>query len=86
MAFPSGQYTSPLLHPCNSLFDQDGYQDSSTNLSIVQILLPLTFGYSLCSEAKVIDTLTQEDIHGAFQKMLEWYKYIAAGGDYVEEN
>ena len=22
---------------------------------------------------KVIDTLTQEDIHGAFQKLLEWY-------------
>ena len=34
---------------------------------------------------KVIDTLTQEDFHGAFQKLLEWYnKYIAAGGDYFE--
>ena len=34
---------------------------------------------------KVIDTVTQEDFHGAFQKMLEWYnKYIAAGGDYFE--
>ena len=32
---------------------------------------------------KVIDTLTQEDIHGAFQKLLERYKkYIVAGGDY----
>ena len=32
---------------------------------------------------KVIDTLTQEDIHGAFQKLLDQYnKYIAAGGDY----
>ena len=30
---------------------------------------------------KVIDMLTQEDIHGAFQKLLEQYKYIAAGGD-----
>ena len=30
---------------------------------------------------KVIDTLTQDDFHGAFQKLLEWYdKYIAAGG------
>ena len=27
---------------------------------------------------KVIDTLTQEDFHGAFQKLLGWYKYIAA--------
>ena len=34
---------------------------------------------------KVIDTLTQEDIHGAFQKLLEWYnKCIAAGGVYFE--
>ena len=32
---------------------------------------------------KVIDMLTQEDFHGAFQKLLERYnKYIAAGGDY----
>ena len=34
--------------------------------------------------AKVIDTLTQEDFHGAFQKLLEQYKCIAAGGDYFE--
>ena len=34
---------------------------------------------------KVIDTLTQENFHWAFQKLLEWYnKYIAAGGDYLE--
>ena len=34
---------------------------------------------------KVIDTLTQEDFDGAFQKLLEWYnKCIAARGDYFE--
>ena len=34
---------------------------------------------------KVIDTLKQEDFHGAFQKLLERYnKCIAAGGDYFE--
>ena len=33
---------------------------------------------------KVIDTFTQDDFHGAFQKLLEWYKCIAAGGDYFE--
>ncbi len=34
--------------------------------------------------SKVIKTLTQEDFHGAFEK-LEWYnKSIAAGGDYFE--
>ena len=35
--------------------------------------------------SKVIDTLTQEDFHGAFQKVLERYnKCIAAGGDHFE--
>ena len=66
-------------------------------LSIVQTLLPVTFAYSLSSRkhetieemkeavTKVIDTLTQEDFHGAFQKLLVWYnKCIAAGGDYFE--
>ena len=33
---------------------------------------------------KVNDTLTQEDFHGAFQKLLEQYKCIEAGGDYFE--
>ena len=34
---------------------------------------------------KVIDTLTQENFHGVFQKLLEWYNNcIAAGGDYFE--
>ena len=69
------------------------------SLPIVQTLLPVTFGYSLSSEAvvmrqieemkevvtKVIDTLTQEDFHGAFLKLLERYnKCIAAGGDYFK--
>ena len=36
---------------------------------------------------KVMDTLTQEDFHGAFQKLLEQYnKCIAAGGDYFERD
>ena len=36
---------------------------------------------------KVIDMLTQEDFHGAFQKLLERYnKCIAAGGDYFERD
>ena len=68
-------------------------------LPIVQTLLPVTFGYSLSSEAsryetieemkeavtKVINTFTQEDFHGSFQKLLERYnKCIAAGGDYFK--
>ena len=35
---------------------------------------------------KVTDTLAQEDFHGAFQKLLERYNCIAAGGDYLEGN
>ena len=34
---------------------------------------------------KVIETLTQEDFHGASLKLLERYNtFIAAGGDYFE--
>ena len=34
---------------------------------------------------KGIDTFTQEDFHGAFQKLLEQHnKFIAPGGDYFE--
>ena len=59
-------------------------------------MLPVTFGYSLrCryetfeemkeTVTKVIDTVTQENVHGAFDKLLERYnKCIAAGGDYFE--
>ena len=31
VAFPPGQYTSPQLLPFHRLFDQDGYQDSSSS-------------------------------------------------------
>ena len=33
---------------------------------------------------KVIDTLTKEDFHGAFQKLLE--QYNKCGGDYFERD
>ena len=33
---------------------------------------------------KVIDTPTQEDFDGVFEKLLERYKCIAVGGDYFE--
>ena len=31
VAFPPGQCTSPQLHPCHRLFDQDGHQHSSSS-------------------------------------------------------
>ena len=38
-----------------------------------------------CLFPKVIDSLTQEDVHEAFQKLFEQYnKCIAAGRDYFE--
>ena len=67
------------------------------SLPIVQTLLPVTFGlfpklrgcrYETIEErkeaaTKVIETLTQEDFHGAFKKLLELYnKCIASGGDW----
>ena len=44
-----------------------------------------TIGEMKEAVTKVIDTLTQEDFHGGFQKLLEQYnKYTATGGDYFE--
>ena len=95
VAFPLGQCTSPQLHPCHR---QDGHQDSSS-ASHIPDLAPCDFwlfpklrgcSYETIEETKeavtkVIDTLTQEDFHGAFQKLLERYKKcIAAGGDDFE--
>ena len=57
VAFPPGQCSSPQLHPCHRLFDQDGHQHSSPPSLIVQTLLPVTFGYSLSSEAVVMRQL-----------------------------
>ena len=51
VAFPPGQCTSPQLHPCHRLFDQDRQFPTPP---IVQTLLPVTSGYSLSSEAVVI--------------------------------
>ena len=80
VAFPPGQCTSPQLHPCHKLFDQDGYQTDchppySQNLAPCDFwLFPKLRGccYDSIEEmkeavTKVIDTLTQEDFHEAFQ-------------------
>ena len=98
VAFPAGQCTSLQLNPCHRLFDQDGHQDSSP-LSLYSRPCTLRFWlfpkprgcrYETIEEmkeavTKVIDTLTHEDFHGAFQKLLERYnKCIASGGDNFE--
>ena len=97
VAFPPGQCTSPQLHPCCRLFDQDRHQHSyppfqSPDLAPCEIcLFPKLRGclYEIIemkvAVTNVIDTLTQEDFHGAFQKLSERYnKCIAAGRDYFE--
>ena len=95
VAFPPGQYTSLQLHPCHRLFDQDRYQDSSSaSLATCDFWLFTKLRgcrYETIEEmkeavTKVIDTLTQEDFHGAFQKLLERCKCIAAGRDNFEED
>ena len=56
VAFPAGQCTSPQIHPCHRLFDQDGHQGCRYE----------TIEEMKDSVMKVIDTLTQEDFLGAF--------------------
>ena len=100
VAFPPGKCTSPQLHPCHRLFDQDGHQDSSLP-SLVQVLLPVTFGYSLSSR-KNLEAIVMRQLRW---KRLWWrsltcshkrtsmglpevvgmvQQCIAAGGDYIE--
>ena len=100
VAFPPRQCTSPHLHPCHRLFEQDGYQDSPHPPNRPDPapcdfwLFPKLRGcrYETIDEMKaavmkVIDMLTQKDFHGALQKLLERYnKCIAAGGDYFERD
>ena len=57
VAFPLGQYTSPQQHPSHRLFEQDGASRQFLRLPIVQTLVPVTFVYSLSSEAVVMKQL-----------------------------
>ena len=100
IVFPPGQCTSPQLHPCHRLFEQDGHQHSSSASQSADLapcdlwLFPKLTGcrYETMEEmkeavTKVIDTLTQEEFHGAFEKLLERYnKCIVAGGEDFEGN
>ena len=89
-----GQCTSPQTPSLSQIIWPRWAPRQFLTLPIVRTLFPVIFGYSLSSEAieemkagvmKVTDMLTQEDLHGAFQKLLEWYnKCIAARGDYFE--
>ena len=98
VAFPPGQWTSPQLHPCHRLFTKMGIKrvpHPSYSLDFAPRdfwLFPKFRGcrYEIIEEMKeavtnVINTLIEEDFHGAFQKLLErCTKCIAAGGDYFD--
>ena len=97
VVFPAEQCTSTQLHPCHRLFDQDGLKTAPQPPYIPDLapcdfwLFPKLTGcrYETIEEmkeavTKVIDTLTQEDFHGAFQKFLERYIKCIAAGDYFE--
>ena len=93
VAFPPGQCTNPQLHPLTKMgIKRVPHPPYSPDLGTCDFwLFPKLRGcrYETIEEmkevvTKVIDTLTQEDFDGAFQKLLERYKCIAAGGDYFE--
>ena len=98
VAFPPGQCTNLQLHPFHRLFDQDSiktvphppYSPDLTPCHFCLFYKLRGCRYETIEEMKevvmkVIDTLTQEDFDGAFQKLLKRYnKGIADGGDYFE--
>ena len=71
---------SPDLAPCDLwLFPKLKEKLRGCRYEIIEVMKETV--------TKVIDTLTQEDFHEAFQKLLEWYnKCIAAGGDYFKRD
>ena len=100
VAFPAGQCTSPRLHPCHWFLTKIGIK-TVPQPPYIRDLTPCDFWlflkfrgcrYETIEEikealTKVIDKVTQEDFHGAFQKLLERYnKCIAAGGYYIERD
>ena len=94
VAFPPRQYTRPELYPCQILFSKMGIK-TFPQPPYSPDIAPCDFWYfpkvRRCRSetivemketvTKVIDTLTQEDFHEAFQKLFERYnKCIAALG------
>ena len=92
VAFPPGQCTSPQIHLCHRLFDQNSVPQPpySPDFAPFEIWLFLKLRgsrYETIDEikkavTKVIDTLTQEDFHGAFQKLLEQYNKCNKGDSF----
>ena len=60
VAFPPGQCTSPQLHPCYSLFDQDGHQDSGI---VFIFVMSQSLTCSVVMGEGSFDTLLRNDIY-----------------------
>ena len=99
VVFPPGQCTSPHTTPSLSQTIWPRWVSRQfLTLPIVQNLLPVTFGYSLRSEAVVMRQLKRwkrlwrrsltrshkRTSMGPCKKLLERYKCIAPGGDYFK--
>ena len=98
VAFPPGQCNSPQFHLVTDYLTKMGiktvrHPPYSPDLAHGDFCLFPKLKvccYETIEEmkeaiTKVMDMLTQEDIHRAFQKLLQWYKKcIAAEGDYFE--
>ena len=84
-AFPPGQYTSPQLHPCHRLFDQNGHQDSFSP-SLQSRPCSLWLDYFLSSEAVVMRQLRRwKSLWRRSLTRSHKMKLLArSGGDYFE--
>ena len=97
VAFPPGQYTSPQLYPVTDYLSKMGIK-TVRHPSYSPDVDPYDFWLfpelrSCCYETieemkkavtKIIDTLTQKDFHGAFQKLLQlvhcsWKRLLRRG-------
>ena len=56
VAFRAGQCTSPQLHPCHWLFDQDGHQDTKKSLETYLMILVRSDTYFLCMFLRFVCT------------------------------
>ena len=98
VAFPPGQCTSPQTPSLSQTIWPRWVSRQFLSLPIVQTLFPVTFGYFLSPKAVVMRQLRRwkrlwwrsltrshkRTSMGPFQKLLERYKCITAGGDYLE--
>ena len=97
VAFPPGQYTSPQLHPCHRLFDQDGHRPISTvsqksrPCSLWLLVIPCDFWLFpvVMRELKRWKRLWRRSLTRSHKRTSmgpsrSWNKCVAVGGDCFE--